>query len=176
MSLSSDGGKLAFPTFLNGSLATVTRVLSTSAPAGPVDSASRIVLREPHGGWAGEDATALSPDGRTLYACSHAGSFPAHSSQTIAAYDATTGRQIRVFRTEQTTELSCGLTMDPAGGYLLYTSLTGKAAKTPIKGHPGFLTTGHTTTVTSAVNLATGRFSPLPIRIPGALYTQGVAW
>jgi DNA-directed RNA polymerase specialized sigma24 family protein len=96
----------------------------------------------------------------------------------IAAYDVTTGRQIRVLRTETTTDLSCGLTMDPSGSYLLYSHVIVKNTKTPVKGNPGvYIPTGHATTVTTAVNLATGRLSPLPIRIPGALNTEGgIAW
>lgn len=178
LSLSADGSKLAFSMYLPGTMKTAGRVLSTSAPSGTVDSASRVVVHQPQGANAGVGAVAMSPDGGTVYACTNAGGTPLQPSNTLAAYNATTGQQTKVLLSGPAAAgLSCGLAVDLSGGSLLVTAVTGKAIKTPVKGHPGaYRVAGYSTTSAIAVNPVSGRYSTLPIRITGRLWPQGLAW
>jgi hypothetical protein len=102
--------------------------------------------------------------------------YRAHAT-TLAAYSATTGQQTRVLRSwPPSAALSCALTMDPAGRYLLLAlgdTPDGKLVR-PVPGQPkrGDVVT----TKLIAVSLTSGGFSPLPTQLPGPAAEGGLAW
>jgi hypothetical protein len=176
LSLSSGGGKLAFSVFLNGTQETVGRALSTGAASATVDSASEIVLRQPQGRYAGVDAVAISPDGGTLYACTHSGGTASRIFETLAAYSVTTGQRTRVLSTGQVTDLSCRLTMDPSGRYLLLAVPglpTRVASPSASPTRKRTIPRNQVTTSVIAIDLTTGRLRTLPFQLPVA---PGLAW
>jgi hypothetical protein len=177
LSLSADGSKVAFSMILNDSLVTGVRVLAAGVPSGMVDSASRVVLNQPRARYAGIDAAQISPDGGTLYACTTAGSAWTQETTTLAAYSATTGQRTRVLRSwPPSAALSCALTMDPAGRYLLLAlgdTPDGKLVR-PVPGQPK--RGDAVTTKLIAVSLTSGGFSPLPTQLPGPATEGGLAW
>ena len=120
------------------------------------------------------DSVALSSDGHTIYACSHSGSSAADITQTIAAYDTTTGQPSRVLRTWHPQDLSCAITADPAGGYLLLASARGKATGsappkhyvTNSKGRMTLSRGAHPSRVLTWMDLSTGGTTTVPLSIP----------
>ena len=172
LSLSADGSLLGFSSYLDGTAANpvdVGRVLPTSAAPGLVRQRDHIVVRPEQGTYAGADAVALSTDGRAMYACTQSGS-PA----TLAAYDTTTGQLTRVLRSGHPQGLSCAVTADPSGGYLLVSgsSKSGRAGKDTAPssdssaGLPILRSARPPTMVLSWVDLATGSFTTLPVKLP----------
>jgi len=106
------------------------------------------------------DAVALSPDGRTMYACTHSGSSAADMTQSLGAYDTATGHLTSVLRTWKPKDVPCAIAADPAGGHLLLATsrISGaEAAKTP-GGPPSAILTW--------IDLSTGTTTTLPLRIP----------
>jgi hypothetical protein len=111
LAATADGSVLAYsvPTASGGVL------LNTSSAAATVSGASRILPSVP------VSATlAISPDGRTLYACASHG-----TTATLAAYSIPTGAQIRVLH-QWTMHSSpypagslCQISTDPTGRFLL---------------------------------------------------------
>jgi hypothetical protein len=57
---------------------------------------------------------AISHDGQTLYACAATG-----PAVTLAAYSTATGAQIRVLHQWPGQELTCQISLDPTGRFLL---------------------------------------------------------
>jgi len=154
LSLSADGGRLVFSSFVTSKVQ-VVRTIATSAPSGTVDAASRVVLRQADP--VSMEAVAMSPDGQTLYACTT--DFPL--SRTLAAYAISDGHQTRVLRTWSNPPAPyCTLAVDPSGRYLLVVAAGGGLTqRVPLAG---------------AVSLADGRFIPLPLPI-GTLQAT-LAW
>ena len=176
LSLSADGGKLAFMMYLGRQQ--VVRLLPTSAPAGPVDSASQVALRPPHARFATSiESAQLTPDGRTVYVCVTANVAYPDTITSLVSYSAATGRQLRLLRTwPPAAALSCALTMDPAGRQVLLSlgdTPDGKLVK-PVPGQPA--KRSHLTTRLIAVDLASGAFSPLPATLAGPALQGSVAW
>jgi hypothetical protein len=164
LSLSADGGLAGFSSYLDTAtpgIAQVGRALPTNALPGTVQQRDRVVVRSPATTGKGLDAVALSPDGHTMYACTHSGSSATDVMQTLAAYDIATGHETTVLHSWQTRDPSCGVTADPAGGYLLLaTTKSGNAGHRKVlppssrrarrfAGHPPV-------TVLAWVNLRTG--------------------
>ncbi len=176
-SLSADGSRLAFTQILNGTLETVARLLPTGAPSGTVDSVSRVLLR-PRGSNAGVALAVLSPDGGTLYACTQDCTSPGAVGPALAAYSTATGRQIGVLHTWPANTSLDAVSMDPSGRYLLtYLVRTTRPATRIRTSKGGFLfKPAKLTTTVIAVNLASGRVSPLPIRITDRMGMGGIAW
>jgi hypothetical protein len=177
ISLSADGSRVAFTMLLPpGNTQAGAETLDTSAPSGTLDSVSRVVLRPPHARYADVDAAELSPDGRTLYACTSTSSSYPVSTTTLAAYSATTGQRTRVLRTwPPSAALSCNLTMDPSGRNLLVEigdTPDGKLTR-PTK-RP--MTRSPITTRLFALDLASGGFAALPTRIIGPVGAGTLAW
>ena len=177
LSLSADGSKLAFTMSLGRS--DVARLLPTSAPSGPVDSASRIVLRPPPARFSSSiESAQLSPDGNTIYACTTAASGYPGFTMYLASWSVSTGRLTRQFRTWTSGgALSCALTMDPGGRYVLVSlgdtpdgKLNGRpAAGKPVKFKP-------VTTRLIAVDVASGAFTTLPATMDGPAVEGDVTW
>jgi hypothetical protein len=164
LSLSADGSQLAFPSFLTSTVQ-VVRTIATSAPAGTVDAASRVVLRQ--AGPASMEAVAMSPDGQTLYACTTDGPL----SRTLAAYAISDGHRTRVLRTWSNPPAPyCALAVDPSGRDLLVVVAGGAGEN--LRARPGVLT--QRVPLAGAVSLADGRFIPLPLPI-GTLQAT-LAW
>jgi hypothetical protein len=176
-SLSADGSKLAFTQILNGTLETVARLLPTSAPSGTQDSASRVLLR-PRGSSAGVAMAVLSPDGGTLYACTQACTSPGAAGPALAAYSTATGRQIGVLRNWPAKTSLDALSIDPSGRYLLalLVRITHPATRTRTPKGGFLIKPAQATETVIAVNLASGRVRPLPIRIADRVGIGGIAW
>ena len=124
LSLSGDGSRIGFSSYLDGvpagsNTTPVGRVISADAPTGTVLQRAQILIRPTQSPYSGVDSVALSPDGGTLYACTHSGSSATDETQSVRAYDTATGQQTRVLRTWHKQDLTCALTADPAGGHLL---------------------------------------------------------
>ena len=101
LAFTADGRVLAYsvPTAPGAGL------LNTSSAAATVSGASRVLSSVP------VSATpAISPDGRTLYAC---------ETGTLAAYSTVTGTRIRVLRVWPIAPQSCQISTDPTGRFLL---------------------------------------------------------
>jgi hypothetical protein len=169
MDLSADGGQLAFSVYPKSGLGGLTvRMLATSAPSGWLDWASHVAWRPPQG--VVMDALpqmALSPDGKTLYACDGPLSRPSISITRLLAFSATTGRQIRMlYAWPQRRYLDCGVvTTDPLSGTLLAYANVPTGPVNPA-GPP------HQGTFLFTVDPATGQVSPLPFSLPA----DGLAW
>ena len=124
-------------------------LLNTGSTARTVSGASRILESVP-----GSATLAISPDGRTLYACDATG--------TLAAYSTATGAQVRVLHQWPAASqgFSCQISADPTGRFLI-------AAVTSNVQRPSTLT---------GFDLRTGR--SVTLRIHPALILQGtqIAW
>jgi hypothetical protein len=176
LSLSADGSKLAFSMILDNSLITGVRTLAASTPSGTVDAASQVVLHQPRAAYAGMGPAQLSPDGKTLYACSTASPAWQQVTLTLASYDSATGQQSRVLRTwPPSYDLSCALTMDPSGRYLLL-MLSGTPGSKWVKPKPGTVHPHPVATRLIAIDLASGRFSTLPTTLSGPAVSGSFAW
>jgi hypothetical protein len=176
LSLSADGSKLAFSMILDNSLITGVRMLAASTPSGTVDAASQVVLHQPRAAYAGMGPAQLSPDGKTLYACSTASPAWQQVTLTLASYDSATGQQSRVLRTwPPSYDLSCALTMDPSGRYLLL-MLSGTPGSKWVKPKPGTVHPHPVATRLIAIDLASGRFSTLPTTLSGPAVSGSFAW
>jgi hypothetical protein len=175
LSLSADGSELAFTMDLGGR--GVVRLLPADAPSGPVDSASRIVLRPPASRFPSTiESAQLSPDGRTIYACTTA--TPAYPrTTTYLAGWSLTGRLTHMYSGWASDgALSCALAMDPAGRYLLLSlgdTPDGKLVK-PKPGQP--VKRSPVTTRLIAVGLSSGAFTTLPATMEGPAYQGDVTW
>ena len=171
LSLSADGGELAFTMYLSQAQ-TGVRVLTTSRPSGTVDSASSVVLRQPQGSSGGITWAQLSPDGGMIYACTAAGP-PTDTTATLAAYSAATGQRGRVLHDwTPAAALSCRLGMDPSGSFLLLGLADTKDGQLTKPGqHPAG---NPLTTQLIAVEPTTGTFTVLTGRMPGM--AESVAW
>ena len=109
LSLSADGSLLAYDT-LPG-----TRILNTSAPAGPLLERSQIVSRTAN--WA-----ALAGNGASLYVCTISPSGQAASSPGTLTYGTdsiATGHQQIIARWPGLPYPQCSAILDPSGQYLL---------------------------------------------------------
>jgi hypothetical protein len=86
-------------------------LLNTRSSAATVDNASRILPAVPYA-----QTLAISPDGRTLYACVDSGPMG-----TLAAYSTATGAQIRVLHLWplHSQGFACQISIDPTGRFLL---------------------------------------------------------
>jgi hypothetical protein len=174
--LSADGGQLAFPVYQKSTPQDLTvRMLATSAPSGTLDSASHVAWRQPQGYvMAAPPPMALSPDGKTLYACAGPLSRSSISITLLLAFSATTGRQIRVLHTWAPSRyVLCGVvTTDPLSGSLLAyvdSRMTGTATRPSRR---SAATAPYPGTYLFAVDPATGRASALPFSLPA----DGLAW
>jgi len=164
MSLSGSGSLIGFSSYLDGITATTTfpvgRLLRADAQPGTVLQRAQILVRPARAANVGVDAVALSPDGRTMYACTHSGSSAADMTQSLGAYDTATGHLTSVLRTWKPQDVSCAITVDPAGGHLLLATSSKSAvdaAKTPGGPPPGILTW---------IDPSTGATTTLPLRVP----------
>jgi hypothetical protein len=145
LAATADGGTLAYSVLT----ASGAGLLNTSSAAPTVSGASRIVASVPV-----STTLAISPDGRTLYAC---------ATGTLAAYSTATGAQIRVLHqwtSQSSPDSNCQISTDPTGRYLL-------AAVTPGIRQPATVT---------GFDLSTGASVTLPVH-PTLLFrgTQ-LAW
>jgi hypothetical protein len=177
LSLSADGSLLGFSSYLDGTAIdnplSAGRVLPTDAQPGTVAQRGRVLVQPAQAAYAGVDGVALGTDGQTMYACTHTSSVAADIPQTLAAYDTSTGRLTKVLRTSNPQDLTCNLTANPAGGYLLLTSI-GAAAKASGQPSPkpsslassGKLRTGKPAETLSWIDLATGSIARLPVSFP----------
>jgi len=84
LAATADGDRLALSLYAGSGWADL--LLNTHSSAGTVDKASRIVPAVPYA-----QTLAISPDGRTLYACASSG-----PTGTLTAYSTATGKKIRV--------------------------------------------------------------------------------
>jgi hypothetical protein len=175
VSLSADGGQLAFPVFAkNGQPDLTVRMLAASAPSGTLDSASHVAWRPPQGEvMDASPQMALSPDGKTLYACAGPLSKSSISITLLLAFSAATGRQIRVLHDWAPRYGNCGVvTTDPLGGSLLAYA-DGGGTTGPVTAGPVTATAApHQDTFLFAVDPATGRVNALPFSLPA----DGLAW
>jgi hypothetical protein len=168
--LSADGAQLAFPVYpKSGPNELTVRMLATSAPSGTLDSVSHVAWRQPHDTLM--DAfplMALSPDGKTLYACDGPLSKSSISITRLLAFSATTGRQMSVlYAWPRPRYVNCGVvTTDPLSGTLLAYADVATTGPVNPTGPP------HQGTFLFAVDPATGRVSPLPFSMPA----DGLAW
>jgi hypothetical protein len=106
-------GTLAFAMVPGSGLNEVAMVLHTASRSGAIAATSRVVVPGP----GTVQSVALSPDGKTLYACNWAA-----STETLAAYNTATGRRIDVLHSWHTSAKqnpSCHLGVDGSGRYLL---------------------------------------------------------
>ena len=105
LAATGDGHTLAF------SLAAPSgnMLLNTNSAARTVGGASRILQSVP-----ASVTLAISHDGQTLYACAATG-----PAVTLAAYSTATGAQIRVLHQWPGQELTCQISLDPTGRFLL---------------------------------------------------------
>jgi hypothetical protein len=172
-SLSADGRTLAFTQILNGTLETVARLLTTSAPSGTEDSASRVLLR-PRGSSAGVASAVISPDGGTLYACTQACTSPGAAPPALAVYSTATGRQTGVLHTWPAMTSLDALTVDPSGRYLLAVLVKVTHLPTPTPTTKVKAAQAQATVI--AVNVTSGRVSVLPIRIGYRIGIGSIAW
>jgi hypothetical protein len=175
LSLSADGSTLAFSMILDNSLVTGVRMLATSTPSGTVDAASRVVLHQPRARYASVGPAQLSPDGKTLYACSTASPAWQQVPLTLASYDRA-GQRTRVLRAwPPSYDLSCALVMDPSGRYLLL-MLSGTPGSKWVKPKPGAIHGKPTATRLIAINLASGTFRTLSATLSGPAVNGALAW
>jgi hypothetical protein len=84
-------------------------LLNTNSTARTVGGASRILQSVP-----ASATLAISHDGQTLYVCASNG-----PTVTLTAYSTATGAQIRVLHKWPDQELSCQISLDPTGRFLL---------------------------------------------------------
>ena len=177
LSTSADGSLVGFSSFLDGSPTAnpldVGRVLSANAQPGTVRQRDRIVVQPAQTSNSGVDAVALSADGHTMYACTHGGSSGTDVTETLGAYDSTTGQLTRTLFSWHAQDPNCRLTADPAGGFLLLT--TEGAGKAPVPGiHK--VRSGHGLVKIRAgappadgqtwIDLATGGSTTLRVKLP----------
>jgi len=114
LSATADGRTLAlsyFPASETGSQGVQNALLNTKSSSRTVDGASRILSSVP-----GSPTLAISPDGRTVYACTSQG-----STGTLAAYSTATGALIRVLHQWQAVSqgFACQVSTDRTGRFLL---------------------------------------------------------
>lgn len=172
LSLSADGSRLVFSSFVTSKMQ-VVRAIATSSPGGTVDAASRVVLREADP--VSLDAVVMSPDGQTLYACTTYGAV----SITLAAYATSDGHRTRVLRTwGNPSGTYCPLAMDPSGRYLLVVvaaeSPAPLRARRNAKGDVQVKTGRPVVPLAGAFSLTDGSFIPLQLPIR-TLYAT-LAW
>ncbi|HEX9518765.1 MAG TPA: hypothetical protein VF940_21620 [Streptosporangiaceae bacterium] len=129
-SLSSDGRSLAFSNYAGMGTGRATndgaaRVVRASAKSGSLTAAARVVVPGIRSPAHGVEGVALSPDGKVLYACSRRAATAAgyHYSAVLAAYNAASGRKIRVLGSWNSDQSPCLLAMAPSGDYALVTGL-----------------------------------------------------
>jgi hypothetical protein len=155
----------------------VGRVLATSAPPGPDQRYSAVVVRQP-------GATALSASGRLMYAMTGA------HDQVLAAYDTVSGQRVTVLHRWPAAIQPAPLVADPAGRYLLV-SVTGtprrRSFSPQVKGRRCLAVmvvdqglkcarVSVPQTLFVAINLATGTATTLPFRESGPAGWGAVAW
>ncbi|HEX6520862.1 MAG TPA: hypothetical protein VF070_12755 [Streptosporangiaceae bacterium] len=172
MSLSADGSQLAFTTF-QGSQTQVARVLSTNAPSGTIDAASRVVLSVPESADSGLQAVAISPDASMLYACLNGPAPDGMTSLTLAGYSVADGHRTRVLQSSHlAADSTCTPTMDPSGGFLL--DLVSVTVHDPATN--GWMKSSYVT----VVDLGSGKITRLPIKFTGdftgSAQWQSLAW
>ena len=175
LSMSADGRLLGYSNFQNDSQ--VGRVLAASAPPGPDQRYSAVVVRQP-------GATALSASGRLMYAMTGA------HDQVLAAYDTASGQLVTVLHQWPAALQPGPLVADPAGRYLLVsvTGIPGRMTLSPyVKGRrclavmvvdQGLKCTRVSVppTLFFGINLATGAATTLPFRESGPAGFGTVAW
>jgi hypothetical protein len=127
-------------------------LLNTSSTARTVDGASRVLPSVP-----ASTTLAISPGGRTLYACG-----PTGETEALAAYSTATGALIRVLHrwSLPVQGFNCQISADPAGRFLL-------AAVAPSIQHSSTLT---------GFDLRTGAPVTLPVHPSLILLGSQVAW
>jgi hypothetical protein len=170
-SLSSDGRSLAFGNYAGMGTGRATndgaaRIVRASAKSGSLTAAAHVVVPGTRSPGHGVEGVALSPDGKVLYACSRRAATAAgyHYSAVLAAYDAASGRKIRVLGTWNSDQSPCLLAMAPSGDYALVTGL--------------FTAPGP---YAYRVNLSTGKATPIgraftPGRPAGDTHPSIIAW
>lgn len=121
----ADGRTLALSLYVGSGEAEKDVLLNTRSASSTVAGASRILSSVPS-----SQTLAISPDGRTLYACASKG-----STGTLAAYSTATGALIRVLHQWPgfAQGFVCQVSTDPTGSFLL-------AAVTPDVNQPWTLT------------------------------------
>jgi hypothetical protein len=109
LAATADGDRLALSLYAGSGWADL--LLDTHSRAGTVDKASRILPAVPYA-----QTLAISPDGRTLYACASNG-----ATGTLTAYRIATGAQIRVLHRwlPHSRGLVCQTSADQTGRFLL---------------------------------------------------------
>lgn len=129
-SLSADGRSLAFSNYAGmGTGRAVNdgaaRVVRANAKSGSLTAAARVVVPGTLSPAHGVEGVALSPDGKVLYACSRRAATAAgyHYSAVLAAYQAASGRKIRVLGSWNSDQSPCLLAITPSGDYALVTGL-----------------------------------------------------
>jgi hypothetical protein len=166
LSLSADGSLLGFSSYLdapnNGSTIppSVGRVLPTSTQPGTVAQRGKVLFQLTPANGTDSGQVTLSADGRTMYAFQGA-------AGTLTAYDASSGKRIRVLTT--TRDPGYSLTASPAGGYLLL-------AAAPAGSRPSKVTSSKVTpskvtpskVTMSWIDLTTGAITKLPISLPAS--------
>jgi hypothetical protein len=148
LSLSADGSLVGFSSFLDAPLGTVPptvgRVLSASAQPGTVVQRGKVLFQLTPANATDSGQVTLSADGRTMYAFRAA-------THTLAAYDTSSGKRIRVV----TTSPDIGSMLAAAGHYLLLTST-----------HPGGSSDGKVTM--SWIDVTSGAITKLPVSLPAS--------
>jgi hypothetical protein len=150
LAATADGGTLALSLYAGSGWSDL--LLNTHSRAATVDGASRIERNVPF-----SRTLAISPDGRTLYACALTG-----ATAALASYSTATGAQIRVLHQwpVPSQESSCQISADPAGRFLI-------AAVTPTLHQPSTLT---------GFDLRTGAYVPVPVHPSLSYLGSQVAW
>ena len=128
-------------------------LLNTHSSAATVDKASRILPTVPYA-----QTLAISPDGRTLYACVNSG-----PTGTLAAYSTATGKVIRVLHRWTLAPASyylCQVSADATGKVLLASYSSNLASHTSLIG----------------INPLAGTSVKLPVKVDYFINGVGAAW
>jgi hypothetical protein len=122
ISLSGSGGRLAFidHSFRKGAS---VRVLATDAAPGPVDQRSRAVLSPAaRAAVAADGGVSLSPSGTELLTCF--GDPPNSYNYRIVVFGVAAGDPLEEFQVRYHSDIApCGVSLDPAGRWLLVTGI-----------------------------------------------------
>lgn len=124
LAASADGETLAFQGFVSNTQQDGL-LLNTDSAATTVMGASRVVIK-------GTDPVSMeiSPDGKTIYACSNPTPGTDSGNGVIASYSAATGQRLKVLR--KYSNVWCNLSANATGKFLLASLSTNSGANTLI--------------------------------------------
>jgi hypothetical protein len=151
LAATADGDTLALSLFAGSQWSDL--LLNTRSRAATVDNASRIVPAVPYA-----QTLAISPDGRTLYACVDSG-----PTGTLAAYSTATGKMIRVLHRWTLAPAKwyfCQVSADATGKVLLASYSSNLTPRTSLIG----------------INLQAGTSVKLPVKVDYMFDGVGAAW